>query len=1027
MKFPSEKDGEVTATRPKLMALKQSEEGARNCQCWVCFGFEGEMERKKKEVIRLERESVIPVLKPKLIMTLANLIEHGTDRAEFLKLCKRVEYTIRAWYLLQFEDMMQLYSLFDPVSGAKKLEQQNLSPTEIDVLEQNFLTCLFQVMDKSNFKITSEDEIDVALSGQYLLNIPIKVDESKLDKELLKTYFADHPHENLPDFSDKFIIFRRGIGIDKTTDYFVMEKVDMLIGRFWGFLLRVTRLDKFFTSKSRGQHKKDLKKNDDLNPEEDQDDLFVERIRLEKMDISVKNLLRKTTIQEPTFDRIIVVYRKATPKSKTDRGIYIKHFKNIPMADLEIVLPEKKNPGLTPKDWVTFLVSAVVGLVAVLGSVKMPKVDLWVIFAVLSTVVGYCAKTYFTFQQNMAAYQNLITQSMYDKQLDSGKGTLLHLCDDVIQQEVKEVIISFFILMEQGNATRQDLDLRCEDLINEVFGESCNFDVDDAVEKLEKLGIVARDSLGRYFCVALKRANEIIGTTTEEIVLKAKQGRLEPEKNSGEGGHGVPVKKKKDIINLEKESVIPVLKHKLIAALANRISIERSRSDVDEFLKLCQRVEYTIRAWYLLQFEDLMRLYSFFEPIHGAKKLEQQNLTPEEIDVFEQNFLASLFQVMEKSNFKIATDEEIEVALSAQYRLNLPIVVNENKLDKRLFTSYFAKHPRDDLPYFADKFIIFRRGFGIDRLNGYFIMPKINTIISRFWRCFLKVTGLKRLFFRKRNAPITEVPISIEISMDNSDESLYVERIRIEKMKLSICNLLGKVTIQEPTFDRIIVVYRRARAKKERARNIYVKHFKSIPMADMEIVLPEKKNPGLTPVDWVKFIVSAVIGLITVIGSLSNPKADIRVILAILTSVVGYCVKTYFTLSVFFFIILAILVAIENLFQNNLVSYQSLITQSVYDKQLDSGRGTLLHLCDDVIQQEELDQRCEELITGEFNEKCNFDVDDALQKLQKLGIVAKDPAGKYACTDLKHANEIIGTTTEEVVLKANQADCSIKV
>ncbi|XP_061962361.1 uncharacterized protein LOC133682841 isoform X2 [Populus nigra] len=446
------------------------------------------MERNKKEVIRLERESVIPILKPKLIMTLANLIEHGTDRAEFLKLCKRVEYTIRAWYLLQFEDLMQLYSLFDPVSGAKKLEQQNLSPTEIDVLEQNFLTYLFE-----------------------------------LDKKLLKTYFADNPHENLPDFSDKYIIFRRGIGIDKTTDYFVLEKVDMLIGRLWGSLLRVTRLDKIFARKPRA-HKKDLKKNDDLNSEEDQDDLFVERIRLEKMDLSVKNLLRQTTIQEPTFDRIIVVYRRAAPKSKTERGIYVKHFKNIPMADLEIVLPEKKNPGLTPMDWVKFLVSAVVGLVAVSGSVEMPKADLWVIFAVLSTVVGYCAKTYFTFQQNMASYQNLITQSMYDKQLDSGKGTLLHLCDDVIQQEVKEVVMSFFILMEQGKATRQDLDLRCEQLIKEEFGESCNFDVDDAVEKLEKLGIVSRDSLGRYFCVSLRRANEIIGTTTEELVLKAQQG-----------------------------------------------------------------------------------------------------------------------------------------------------------------------------------------------------------------------------------------------------------------------------------------------------------------------------------------------------------------------------------------------------------------------------------------------------------------------------------------------------------------------
>ncbi|CAK7325998.1 unnamed protein product [Dovyalis caffra] len=80
-----------------------------------------------------------------LIESLNIFAEHGTDRAEFQKLFKRVEYTIRAWYLLQFEDLMQLYSLFDPMSGAKKLEQQNLSPTEIDVLEQNFLTYLFQV------------------------------------------------------------------------------------------------------------------------------------------------------------------------------------------------------------------------------------------------------------------------------------------------------------------------------------------------------------------------------------------------------------------------------------------------------------------------------------------------------------------------------------------------------------------------------------------------------------------------------------------------------------------------------------------------------------------------------------------------------------------------------------------------------------------------------------------------------------------------------------------------------------------
>ncbi|CAN1126610.1 hypothetical protein LINPERPRIM_LOCUS5872 [Linum perenne] len=476
----------------------------------------------KKEVIRLEKESVIPILKPKLIMTLANLIEHTSDRAEFLKLCKRVEYTIRAWYLLQFEDLMQLYSLFDPVYGEEKLKQQHLTPDDILTLEQNFLTYLFQVMEKSNFKIATDEEIEIALSGQYLSNLPIKVDESMLDKKLLSTYFQNHAYSNLPDFANKYVIFRRGIGIDQITGYFFMEKVDMLIGRFWAYLLRITKLEKFLSRKHKKQ-RRDSTKDDDNNSEDNKDEFYVERIRLENMELSLGNLLSKTTIQEPTFDRIIVVYRLASTKAKVERGVYVKHFKNIPMADMEIVLPEKRNPGLTPMDWVTFLVSAVVGLVAVISSIESPK-DLWVMFAVLSTVIGYCAKTYFTYQQNLAAYQNLITQSMYDKQLDSGKGTLLHLCDDVIQQEVKEVIISFFILMEQGKATREDLDLRCEELLNEEFGESCNFDVDDAVEKLEKLGIIARDSLSRYYCVGLKRANEIIGTTTEEVVLKAKQG-----------------------------------------------------------------------------------------------------------------------------------------------------------------------------------------------------------------------------------------------------------------------------------------------------------------------------------------------------------------------------------------------------------------------------------------------------------------------------------------------------------------------
>jgi len=41
-----------------------------------------------------------------------------------------------------------------------------------------------QVMKKSNFKIATQEEIDIALSGQYILNLPITVNESKVSNHV---------------------------------------------------------------------------------------------------------------------------------------------------------------------------------------------------------------------------------------------------------------------------------------------------------------------------------------------------------------------------------------------------------------------------------------------------------------------------------------------------------------------------------------------------------------------------------------------------------------------------------------------------------------------------------------------------------------------------------------------------------------------------------------------------------------------------------------------------------------------------
>jgi hypothetical protein len=63
-------------------------------------------------LLSLRREVLLELKLNDIHMPSVYFSERDPDRAEFMKLCRRVEYTIRAWYLLQFEDLMVLISSF---------------------------------------------------------------------------------------------------------------------------------------------------------------------------------------------------------------------------------------------------------------------------------------------------------------------------------------------------------------------------------------------------------------------------------------------------------------------------------------------------------------------------------------------------------------------------------------------------------------------------------------------------------------------------------------------------------------------------------------------------------------------------------------------------------------------------------------------------------------------------------------------------------------------------------------------------
>ena len=154
---------------------------------------------------------------------------------------------------------------------------------------------------------------------------------------LLTRYWQNHPQHALPSYAHQYLIFRRGVGVDRTTAFFTNEKIDALLARALAKLLRALRLRR--PEPPLPIEVAALRKKSD---KEDLEQMRIERVCLETLPISFRTLFRKSSIQEPTFERVVVLHRPATPPAFPselgDRSIHVAHYHHIPMADLEIVL-----------------------------------------------------------------------------------------------------------------------------------------------------------------------------------------------------------------------------------------------------------------------------------------------------------------------------------------------------------------------------------------------------------------------------------------------------------------------------------------------------------------------------------------------------------------------------------------------------------------------------------------------------------------------------------------------------------------
>lgn len=234
--------------------------------------------------------------------------------------------------------------------------------------------------------------------------------------------------------------------------------------------------------------------------------------------------LRTRTIDVPIYERVLmfVVLKHAAHFAAKKRkhlpfvpgSMILKLFSDIPRADLEMLFPnaEIRMRGMdklvmgvpavvTGAIVVATRLTAVIGLVVALFlfwlgiAQDRPVIDsarLVALGAGLAALTTFAAKQWLNYKNRKIRFMKALTESLYFKNLANNRSVLDALVDRAEGEELKESLLAYRFLLEEP-LSQEALDERIERWLRERHDADVDFDAEDALAKLERLGLAARE------------------------------------------------------------------------------------------------------------------------------------------------------------------------------------------------------------------------------------------------------------------------------------------------------------------------------------------------------------------------------------------------------------------------------------------------------------------------------------------------------------------------------------------------------
>jgi hypothetical protein len=377
--------------------------------------------------LKLPREHYIPISVPQLAKACSKYLPTPMHK-QWHKFCAMLQAIYHYRLLDSSKSLKMDYMLFSPTAGKKERERKrSRRNADIHMAEDRLLDGIVGAMEKANYKVLGKREWDMSLADDFSMNLPIDLRWDLHDTEMLTRYLQQRPDflQSATPFAKHALVFYRGIGRTQASGLFISRKIDQLLDlALWRPLHAMftgQRPEKVVSTSEEALSKE--------AEEKDSDSMYAERQTLEQSLSTTSDVIKKfstkLTIKEPTYKSMVVLYRDAPTKAGADPTVWIKSFRNVPLADLELVFPHKKIYIKTVeliKFWGMVIVAIVIAIQKLLEARSGGSDFTGASFMLLTLLGSKAAQMYGSMTRTMQHNKDLMTKLLYEHSLDTGEG-----------------------------------------------------------------------------------------------------------------------------------------------------------------------------------------------------------------------------------------------------------------------------------------------------------------------------------------------------------------------------------------------------------------------------------------------------------------------------------------------------------------------------------------------------------------------------------------------------------------------------